>query len=359
MYRILLIDCTPEFVHSFADHYREYVVVDAPMTFDEEPACRKEIDAVIVGGGMDSFLRYRVYLNEKVPGIPVFICTPKWKEREVKDAFAYGVWDYFTDEEFFTRRDQVLASLSKIIVQKKLSESWKIERTLLNGVIECNTYPISIWNSEGYLVRGNGAHLGLFKVQPHRDNPVFDSGADFSDSQKEAMRRGLKEKNRGKGFNIFLDPYFWKKDGPKYAERWKKGERVSFLPVWINMSQFIPGQPEHLICIKGECFSIRNEDGEIEYYVAVHEDITPRIKAEEKRKKKLEKMKEAGIEPEIPPEKLPARPSGAVRGKKPSGAADAKESEDAKKRKAPAPGLTIPEVHKKAEAQHRKSSKKK
>ncbi|MGV8123567.1 MAG: hypothetical protein AB2L14_27760 [Candidatus Xenobiia bacterium LiM19] len=364
MYRILLIECTPDFVHRFTNHYKEYVIVDAPMTFDEEPARRKEIDAVIVGGGLDSFLRYRDYLNEKVSGIPLFICTTKWKNREAKEAFSYGVWDYYTDEEFFTRREDVLSSLAKIIAQRSLEENWKKEKAMLENIFELNPYSISIWDGEGYFMRGNRAHLRLFKIQPLRDEPIFDEEAGFSEEQKETIRKNLKEKHKGKGFNIFLEPFLWKKDAARYAERWRKGERVSYLPIRLDLSQLIPGQPEHSVYIKGECFSVKNNAGTVEYYVVMHEDISAVVKAEEKREKKLKKR---GAMPEGQIENNAAEPSKAKKEstaraeerKKPADVPVLKSTDGIKKIKSAAPGLTFPEQPKKPEPQHRKSRKKK
>lgn len=364
MYRILLIECTPDFVHRFTNHYKEYIVVDAPMTFDEEPALRKEIDAVIVGGGLDSFLRYRDYLNEKVPGIPLFICTTKWKNREAKEAFSYGVWDYYTDEEFFTRREDVLSSLARITAQRKLEENWKKEKAMLENIFELNPYSISIWDGEGYFKRGNRAHLRLFKVQPLRDEPVFDEESDFSAEQKEAIRKNLRDRHEGKGFNIFLEPFLWEKNAARYAERWRKGERVSFSPIRLDMSQHIPGLPEHSVHIKGECFSVKNNAGIVEYYVVINEDITAAIMAEEKREKKLKKR---DVVPEEQLRENAPKLSGAKK-KNTDGAGEIKKPADAptlngtdiiRKAKGAAPGLTVPELPKKSEPQRRKSRKKK
>lgn len=132
---------------------------------------------------------------------------------------------------------------------------------VLNRIIEFNPYSIQILNNEGYHVRSNKAFINLFKTEPDEGWSIL------KDSQVKGG--GLDKQLRGV----------------------LEGEVVQTPPIWYNAHLVDNKYPDHPICIGSVIFPVFLSDGNLEYIVLMHEDITDRINAQEALRKNGERMK--------------------------------------------------------------------
>lgn len=128
---------------------------------------------------------------------------------------------------------------------------------ILDKMIELNPYAIGWGDKEGHVFKVNKAFIELFGSEP----PPY--------------------------YNIFKDPNLTR---PEFSESFKKmmkGETVDFPEIWFNTHKFDPRLPDKDVCIRTVVFAIKDENGNIENFIAMHEDITKR--------KMLEKAKDEFI----------------------------------------------------------------
>ncbi len=140
-------------------------------------------------------------------------------------------------------------------------EELRKKNFMLESLIELNPYSITMFDKDGYPVRENRANIELFKVPQIREVSIFET-------------KGLVDE---KSIDLF--------------RKWRNGETIKLPNKWLNIHDYYPEIPDNLICTTTTGFSIKNEDGEIENYIAMHEDITARVLAEHELQKTHDELK--------------------------------------------------------------------
>lgn len=130
------------------------------------------------------------------------------------------------------------------ITERKLAEKF------IDDLIEKNPLSIQILDKDGFTLKVNTAHSGLFGAPPPSNFSIF---ADLQ--------------NKGFGEHILIA---------------KKGEVVHFPDIYYNVHDAFPGLPDKPVWIRAVLFPLKDATGNIERFVFMHEDITERKQSEEK-----------------------------------------------------------------------------
>ncbi|MFC1612252.1 PAS domain S-box protein [Patescibacteria group bacterium] len=147
-----------------------------------------------------------------------------------------------------------------VTARKKIEYALKEEKYFLDKVIESNPTAVVIFDKTGYALRANNAYKKLFKGIPP------------------------------KSYNIFKDPLLKIGEMGKKTPAFFKGGRLS-VPDWhYNPSKINPKYPNIDFRLEVEGFCIFDRNKKIKRYVVMHKDLSPRIKAEEKLKEKIEEL---------------------------------------------------------------------
>jgi PAS domain S-box-containing protein/putative nucleotidyltransferase with HDIG domain len=135
-------------------------------------------------------------------------------------------------------------------VEERTEELAK-ERAILENIITLNPYAISIHNVDGYYIKGNQAFIDLFQAPPPPDFSIFD--------------HTVLKKN---GYVI------------NFAGL-KKGKTVKVPELWYNPRDTQPSLQDKPCFVRSLFFPIMHNNQDIEYIIAMHEDITERKKAKD------------------------------------------------------------------------------
>ena len=150
-----------------------------------------------------------------------------------------------------------------ITERKKAEETLEKERATLDRLMELNPFSISIYDAQGHYVRGNRAHLDLFRAPP----PPPD-------------------------YSIFDDPILVKSGYAEELLKLKKGEVVEVPGLRYNVHDLSPSLPDHPVIVNGVAFPLLDEDGNLEHIVVMRQDITKRKRAEAERRRLEEQMQQ-------------------------------------------------------------------
>ena len=161
-------------------------------------------------------------------------------------------------EELETTKTELQSQMER---NRQSEEELRKKNFMLESLIELNPYSIIIYDHDGYPVRENKAHAELFKVPQPRDLSVFDLKGFVNEGNREVLKK------------------------------WRNGETVTVPKAWFSLHDFYPEWSDDPLCLTANQFSLKNEDGEIENYVVMHEDITARVFAEEELKKAHDELK--------------------------------------------------------------------
>jgi PAS domain S-box-containing protein len=145
-------------------------------------------------------------------------------------------------------------------IHKSEEEVQKVS-DVLNRIIEHNPYSIQILDNEGYHIRSNKAFMDLFKTEPDKGWSIL------KDAQ---IRGGGLQEQLSKVFN---------------------GKVIQTPPIWYNAHLVDNRYPDNPRCIGSVMFPVFLSDGNLEYIVLMHEDITHRVNAEESLMKNSERMR--------------------------------------------------------------------
>lgn len=148
-------------------------------------------------------------------------------------------------------------------------EELRKKNFLLESLIELNPYSITMFDKDGYPVRENRANIELFKDPQPRNLSVFDVMGVVTEEIMEVF------------------------------QKWRNGETVKLPKIRFNIHDNFPEYPDNPIYAAATQFSIKNEDGEIENYIAMHEDITARVLAEQELQKAHDELKILNAELEL------------------------------------------------------------
>lgn len=130
--------------------------------------------------------------------------------------------------------------------------TFSTDSAMLRDIIELNPYGIAIFDAEGRYVKSNQAYIELFKVPPPPYITLFNALS-------------------------IRDPSI-RKEFSKLSE----GKTIRFQPIWHNSRDVGEQWPDNPICVSLVVFPLRGEDGSIKNYIAMFEDVTTRIRAEER-----------------------------------------------------------------------------
>ncbi|HEX9746277.1 MAG TPA: PAS domain S-box protein [bacterium] len=131
--------------------------------------------------------------------------------------------------------------------EKKLTA----ERNFLEQIVDLNPYGIMTYSKDGYPVSNNRAFFDMFKSVPPPD------------------------------WNIFNTEYSRKSDLGPYFEKIQKGEVVKIPRHFFNAHEINPKYPDHSCWYQSTTFPIRDTKGQIDKFVAMYEDISEIVRAEE------------------------------------------------------------------------------
>ncbi|OFX69102.1 MAG: hypothetical protein A2X12_05105 [Bacteroidetes bacterium GWE2_29_8] len=215
--------------------------------------------ALIIGWGL-SRINYRYKINEYTLNLQLKEEIEQRKLTELELQKLNNELEskilYRTTELELTNDKLVTEVKNKMDLLKELEK----ERHFLENIIEHNPYSIVISTSEGRAFKVNTAFKKLFKSVPPPD------------------------------YSIFEDPYFINEGYGPYFEKIREGETVELPILYFNPHYFNPIYPSVDVWSKSKMFSVKNELGEIEHYVTMHEDVSEQIISERKIKDKEKQM---------------------------------------------------------------------
>ncbi len=173
----------------------------------------------------------------------------------------------------FLRKDgtraQVLISTSKLLLHGRealqgifhdVTTQRQTER-ILRDLVEKNPLAIQILDKDGHMLKVNLAFTRIFGAVPPRS------------------------------FSIFKDPQLKKRGFSDLLERVKKGEVVNFPDAPYNAHAVAPEAPDRLKWVRAVIFPLCDEAGKPERFVIMHEDITERKLAEDRRREEDERFR--------------------------------------------------------------------
>ncbi|MCE1248138.1 MAG: PAS domain S-box protein [Firmicutes bacterium] len=302
-YRVLHVDDNVQFLKLFSVMFRRF--------FEITSACDAE-QALEILGSDSNF--HAVISDYDLPGLsgiellkrvksvnsdlPVIFFTGQGNEEVARNAFLLGVSDYITKEigglaqvekivnsvnravesnrmkyvkdealqEVKRHKDnleEVVKERSKEIVElnrkleAEIEERKKIEAELvsknrtLENIFEKNPYPMMIVDKEGHISRWNDALLENAIVAPPPD------------------------------YTFFEDPVHLANGYGPYMEDMRQGNSVVFPESYYNLNDLNPDYPSKSQYKKSIGFPIFDQNGEIECYFFMQEDLTERRLAEQ------------------------------------------------------------------------------
>jgi PAS domain S-box-containing protein len=159
--------------------------------------------------------------------------------------------DLYSRTVMYGRRPADLTSLVDITEQKEAEQKLKEEKATLNSIIDLNPYSIAVYDADGHYVKGNQAFLDLFGGYPPPD------------------------------YSLFEDPILGEAGCSEALLGLKEGKVVRVPELWYNPHAVKPELPDCPVFVRGLNFPILDIDGNVQYIVAMHEDITEWKRAEE------------------------------------------------------------------------------
>jgi len=133
---------------------------------------------------------------------------------------------------------------------KNITKAQLRAKQFYESVIEQFPHSMAIYDSKGYFVKGNSAYYVLFNAPPTPDYSVFD------ESNPLNARPG------------------------EFISIIGSGKPARLQEIWHNPHDVNPERPDIKLCLDIRSYPLVNPDGEIEFTVLVHQDITERKNAE-------------------------------------------------------------------------------
>lgn len=297
IYRVLHVDDDEDFLHTFREIYGSYLQITSEPGGEAALAALEslEVDAVILDYEMPRMngLETLRAIRKKFPLLPVIFYTGQGDEEVARQAFIEGATDYFVKGfSLIGEKEKLVNSIKRSLEERALKYEYEKQRVMLENIITLNPYAMMICDRDGRFVRANRAHTKLFSATPDwKEGIILYEPASMPAEQFEEYRKMSKELL--KTWTVFNDPNF---QGQECIERWKNGETVRFPYIWYDARKFAPLHSGEPVCSSGTSFSIKNEKGEIEYYVSMHEDVTEKVKAEEGLKKAHDELETRVLE---------------------------------------------------------------
>ncbi|HYW81220.1 MAG TPA: histidine kinase, partial [Thermoguttaceae bacterium] len=130
-------------------------------------------------------------------------------------------------------------------------EELRKEKETLDKIISLNPYSISVFDKDGHILRWNQAFIDLFKQPPPKEYSFFEDPIAKEQGQQEGLL-GL-----------------------------KKGKIYEAPANWYNTNRIDPTLPDNPVCVRVVFFPIMDDADQLQWVVALSEDVTQRKRAEE------------------------------------------------------------------------------
>jgi signal transduction histidine kinase/CheY-like chemotaxis protein len=130
-----------------------------------------------------------------------------------------------------------------------------IDTPYIQKIFQYLPLSIMVFNEKGKFVYWNKTAKELWQIEPSEDYCFFD--------EPMANEDGFLEK----------------------ILQLKEGDILPAKELWYNTHDFNSKLPNNAVCVKASGFSLSDENGELQYIIIVHENITDAKKAEERRRK--------------------------------------------------------------------------
>jgi len=283
--KVLHIDDDAGFLEMFRNTYGDQFEIVSLNGGDDVPeiVSREMPDALVLDFELPgrNGLELLAAIREKHPSMPVIFYTGQGNEEIARQAFREGATDYFVKRASdFAQKEKLVNSIRKALEKQAVDVELEEKQAMLEGIIDNNPYSIQIFDSEGKPLRANKAHRKLYGGTPRPNGVDFDEDLAISEDVKKAIRDEW-SRNRN-DYRVFDDPNAnISKEVKDSLILWRKGGVIKHPHIWYTIPFPIVGGTMKPVCISSTGFSVKNNQSEIINYVAMHEDITARVEAEE------------------------------------------------------------------------------
>ncbi|MFP4356177.1 MAG: PAS domain S-box protein [Phycisphaerae bacterium] len=137
------------------------------------------------------------------------------------------------------------------------------QKELLDGIIDHNPYAIILLDAQGNLLRYNQAAAKMFGQGVDLPYNVLANQARHSPKIIQALQTAL------------------------------SGGREHVEAFWMDLRDVHPDKPSRPVCASIDAFAVHSSSGQVERVVFMLEDITPRIRAEQRLQQALQKLAQA------------------------------------------------------------------
>jgi PAS domain S-box-containing protein len=198
---------------------------------------------------------------------PFIIVSGRIGEDVAVAAMKAGAQDYIMKDNLARLNTAIARELREAEGRRehrRAEEELKVSETRFRLMIDQSPLSIQIFSSEGKTLRVNHAWERLWGVR-------LDQIPDY---------------------NVLRDRQLVEKDIMPYIERGFAGETVTIPPIEYSPEQSVPGVSDvRRRWVRAFIYPVKDAAGAIREVVLVHEDITERMEAEEKRRKAEEKYR--------------------------------------------------------------------
>ena len=153
----------------------------------------------------------------------------------------------------------VEAAVTDITDQKRAQDELSRERSFLDGIVDHAPYGMALFTPEGYFLRCNSARNALFGSAPRHGEGLFD------------------------------DPFLVEAGVRKEDLDMLEGESMVLPPTWYGAGDEFPDAPETPVCVRVTLFPVKDDQGAVVLLVAMYEDLTEQVAAEEALRESTEK----------------------------------------------------------------------
>lgn len=155
-----------------------------------------------------------------------------------------------------------VGSARDVTMEKEVQGELVRERNQFRQFIDFNPYAIAILDEHGHIIQVNNAYHALFKAEVPQE------------------------------YSIFTDKSYLKQDFENKMFELKNGEVIKIDELWHNFSMTIPKMEDRGIWVSLLAFPIKDDDFQIDCFVAMFQDISQEINLRKEKRKEKEKLKE-------------------------------------------------------------------
>lgn len=225
------------------------------------------------------------------PGLPVFLYTGQGSEDVARQAFQEGACDYFVKSlAVVGHTDSVAHAILKGLEARRLQERLRLHRENIEALVEERARELVALNEalqhevqerrkvEAELRRQSALAERFFEGNPYSVHMLRRDGRSYRTNAAHYRMWGATPPTDIDCVAIMVSMY--PEFGPM-LERVYAGETVHFPPVLCNPAFFDDGCAARTVYSATVAFPVMDEQGECEYVVLMHEDVTGRVLAEQ------------------------------------------------------------------------------